>query len=160
MIPSVYDIHKEEYEGLSYGDLCDLALKINEKLSREQCQNILLATVKQNKLKECFNQRAGRITASNFMRACETSFSKPSLSLIKTICYPLEYQFKSKATEWGLHHEDDALQAYKQMENHTHLKVEKAEFHVDPNDNYLGAHKFSSEIKDRGDEAALCFENK
>ncbi|KAG5886716.1 hypothetical protein JTB14_030782 [Gonioctena quinquepunctata] len=70
------------------------------------------------------------------MRACKTSLSKPSLLLIKTICYPLAYQFKSKATEWGLHHEDDALQAYK-LE--TNLKVEKAGFYVDPNENYLGA---------------------
>ncbi|KAG5863323.1 hypothetical protein JTB14_025937 [Gonioctena quinquepunctata] len=125
----------------AYGDLCDLALEINGKLSGEQCQNILLATVKHNKSKEWSNQRAGTITALNFMRACKTSLSKPSLSLIKTICYPLEYQFKSKATEWGLHYEDDALQAYKleQMENHTNLKVQKAGFYVDSDDNYLGA---------------------
>lgn len=140
-LPTMYNIHREEYEVLSYRDLCDLALQVNEKLSVEQCQSILVSTKMQNKSKEWFNQRAGRITASIFKRVCNTSVSKPSLSLVKSICYPLKVQFKSKATEWGLHHEDVAVKAYEleMANNHTNFKVEKSGLHIDVANTFLGA---------------------
>ncbi|KAG0435465.1 hypothetical protein HPB47_018463 [Ixodes persulcatus] len=43
---------------------------------------------------------------------CSTSVEKPSLSLIKRICYPEEHKFSTPATRWGLDHEDEAVQCY------------------------------------------------
>nr|CAI5847390.1 unnamed protein product [Callosobruchus analis] len=58
------------------------------------------------------SQHSGRITASNFKRTCRTSVLAPSLSLIKIICYPTSFLFKTKATVWGITHEAQALKTY------------------------------------------------
>lgn len=87
---------KKEYEVFTYSDLCSLALQENEKLTDQQRQDILVATVNQNKSKEWFNQRKRRITVPNFKRACKTSISKPSLSLVRTVYYPLTVNLSRK----------------------------------------------------------------
>ena len=57
--------------------------------------------------------RMGRITASNFHRACRTNPETPSLSLVKDVCYGS--QFKSDATSWGKANEKRALNQYTQV---------------------------------------------
>ncbi|XP_044744099.1 uncharacterized protein LOC123306265, partial [Coccinella septempunctata] len=70
-------------------------------------------------------KRAGRITASKFKAVCRTNKESLSLSLIKSICYPVNASFTSKATDWGLRHENVAVGEYqKQMEEkHEHFSV-------------------------------------
>lgn len=69
-------------------------------------------TLTQYKSKLWFRYRAGRITASRMKAVCRTDHSKPSQSLIKSICYPKHVSFKSKATTWGCTHEKAARRRY------------------------------------------------
>lgn len=73
---------------------------------------VLEATKKQSKSMDWYKYRAGRITALNFKAVCRTSIEKPSLSIIKNICYPVKTNFKSKEITWGLDNEDLARQQY------------------------------------------------
>lgn len=66
----------------------------------------------QSKCAKWFAYRAGRITASVMKAACSTSIEKPSLSLLKRICYPEESKFSTPATRWGVEHEAEAMQCY------------------------------------------------
>ncbi|KAJ8973105.1 hypothetical protein NQ317_006331 [Molorchus minor] len=50
----------------------------------------------------------------------ELKVEQPSLSLLKTICYPLRSTFSTKATIYGCVHEKEALQAYTERMCVTH----------------------------------------
>lgn len=53
---------------------------------------------------------------------CRTNKNNPSLSLIKTICYPENIKFTTKATSWGISHEKDAVDAcIQEMEKEKHV---------------------------------------
>lgn len=43
---------------------------------------------------------------------CRTNPTNPSLTLLKSICYPLNVLFKSKITEWGIKNEPNAREEY------------------------------------------------
>lgn len=130
-IPSVtisnifQNLYNEEYESLYSEQLIQLTGQyVQLYLTEVECTQIEEVTRAQAKSNEWFNQRAGRITASKLKQVCRTSLSKPSLSLIKQICYPLKFQFKTKATEWGIRSETKALQAYEQEMRTAHENVE------------------------------------
>ncbi|KAL1483792.1 hypothetical protein MTO96_032958 [Rhipicephalus appendiculatus] len=55
---------------------------------------------------------------------CHTNIEKPSVSLLKTICYPEKQSVQTAATRWGLAHEADALKAYKANEGSKHQDFE------------------------------------
>ena len=57
--------------------------------------------------------RAGRITASNFHQICHTNPGKPSLSLIKQICYGCS--FHSAATDLGIRQGKRALDEFRKV---------------------------------------------
>lgn len=81
-------------------------------------------TIKQSKSYNWFKLRAGRITASKFKSACATSTEKPSLSLIKGICYPPKMLFKTKQLTYGLDHEEKARNDYqKYMGTTMHINI-------------------------------------
>ncbi|KAK4885293.1 hypothetical protein RN001_001564 [Aquatica leii] len=139
---SLYNnLYKEEHQNKSYEELAELASKIPQFITNEECETIELATKSQSTCKEWYNQRSGRITASRFKAVCRTSLSKPSISLLKTICYPLMYTFSSKATKWGLSHENDAFQEFcsLQMLTHEDFVVEKCGFIINPTFPQFGA---------------------
>ena len=50
-----------------------------------------------------------------------TNSVMPSVSLIKSICYPESYRFSVEATKWGCRHEKLALDAYRVMKEKQHL---------------------------------------
>ena len=50
-----------------------------------------------------------------------TNSDMPSVSLIKSICYPESYRFSTEATIWGFQHEKLALDAYRVMKENQHL---------------------------------------
>ena len=82
-------------------------------LTLEECQAIEKETRKQANSKVWFQQRAGRITASQMKSACHTNPSKPSKSLVKTVCYPEEHKFSTAATRWGIANELKAREVYR-----------------------------------------------
>ena len=70
-----------------------------------------------------------------------TDPDQPSLSLLKSICYPELQRFSTKATTWGCQHEKDALTAYKTKTaaSHGNLNVTLCGFFVSSEHPFLGA---------------------
>lgn len=112
VLPSVFNIFDPNNIQKSYPELMKMAKVLNISLSEEQVNSIEVATRKQSENNNWYIQRAGRITASKFKSVCKTNQCKPSLSLIKSICYPTKMIFHSKATSWGIHHENNAVEEY------------------------------------------------
>ena len=52
------------------------------------------------------------ITASNFKSAVRTDPDKPSISLVKKLCYPQQHAFSTNATRWGCDHESTAVEEF------------------------------------------------
>ena len=59
-----------------------------------------------------FTEQAVRITASNFKCAVQTNPNKPSISLVKKMCYPQQHAFANSATRWGCEHEVTAVDEF------------------------------------------------
>ncbi len=108
-------------------------------LSAEEIIQVEKVTRAQSQSKTWFDQRAGRITASRMHRVVHTSRSSPSLSLIKTICYP--EIFSSKATDWGCTHEERAQIRFVnyQMPFHDSLSVSASGLFLNGMWPFLGA---------------------
>ena len=119
------------------------------------CQNIsreITITEKQRKIVEketryqassqlWFSFRAGRITASKIKAATATNYLKPSMSLLKAICYPQEMRFSTPATRWGIEHEEVAKKKYYQLQSamHTDLSVIECGLFLSTDNPFLGA---------------------
>ena len=115
---------------------CNLHFGSRESLF-EHCKSLKLSllageileverqTRKQSLSKTWYDQRAGRITASIMHIVVHTSLCSPSLSLVKTICYPEVFSFSSPATDWGRTHEQLALKRYlsNEMAHRDYLSV-------------------------------------
>ena len=88
-----------------------------------------------------FRMRTGRITASNFKRACHTDPANPSKSLIMSICYPEALRFSTVATRWGCRHEHVALEMYTHMfgGEHEDFRVSKCGLFISTEYPFLGA---------------------
>lgn len=112
ILPSLFNIFREDNVNKSYGELIQTGEAVNLNLSEDEINAIETATRKQNKIENWYIQRAGRITASNFKAVCRTHKRTPSLSLLKIICYPTRVLFSTKATLWGISHEDVAVEKY------------------------------------------------
>jgi len=105
--------HKEN-QGISLQDLikaCD-AFYDMVSLTPEEAHMVELKTREQSKCKLWYEQLADCVTASNLRKVLHIDFSSPSVSLLKTICYPGPKNFYSKACDHGLSHEADALHVY------------------------------------------------
>ena len=114
---------------------CDLVI------TEKQANNVEVATREQTQSKMWFRYRTGRITASRFKAAVCTDMSQPSLSLIKSICYPESYRFSTCATNWGCDHEKTARQAYqeKSIEKHLNLTISDRGLVIHKDYPHLGA---------------------
>ena len=88
-----------------------------------------------------FQQRAGRVTESKLKTAVCTNKSQPSMSLIKSVCYPESDCFKSKATSWGCEHEKTAIEAYVAQETSKHKRFEISDngFVIHPSYPFMGS---------------------
>ena len=98
----------------TYSDLVHLAqAKMSSyKITNEEIQNLEQATQLQSKCRLWSAHRAGRITASNFKSAVRTDPCKPSVSLVKKICYPQQHVFSNSATRWGCEHEATTVEEF------------------------------------------------
>lgn len=101
------------------------SLNVDLSISKEEQNAVEKKTANQSNSNSWFKYKAGRITASNFKSACRTSIDRPSLSLIKSICYPLKVSFKTKQVIYGIEHEDVARKAYEKLmkANHQNLVI-------------------------------------
>lgn len=110
-------------------------------VSPQQAEIVELATRKQSADKQWFSFRSGRVTASRLKRVCRTQLSKPSVSLVKDICYPANHAFYSKATQWGCDHEQTARQQYCDLMNDTHenFAIRESGLSLHPDMPFFGA---------------------
>ena len=86
---------------------CDLVAKCDEVynnyvLTSDEAKLVERHTKEKSKSCVWFQQRSGRVTASKLKSAISTDPSKPSTSLIKSICYPDKCRFFSSACMTGV----------------------------------------------------------
>ena len=91
-----------------------------------------------------FSFRQGRVTASAFKKACITSINNPSLSLIKSICYPaVKSILKISSIDYGVKHEAEARAAYtkfmKKSGIHKNFSIREAGFVISKQSPEFGA---------------------
>ncbi len=140
---SLQSLYKQEHESLNVEELETLCKETftSMNISRANADKIAELTKQQSKTKLWYYQRAGRITASKAKACFATSCEKPSMSLIKSVCYPNLYKFTSKKTEWGCCHEKNANSFYKNVfsKNHANLSVTATGFHISHTHPFIGA---------------------
>lgn len=109
-LPVLFDIHHKKYEKESLEDLILLGKRVTMEVDRNMASEIESRTQGQSKSAEWYRQRTGRVTASVFKNVCHTTIAKPSVSIVKTICYP--NKVPTRAMKWGIEHEETAISAY------------------------------------------------
>ena len=115
-LPTTLDgLYSEQLRSMSFIELLIRADEVFKEMScsKEQAVNVEESTREQINSKLWTKMRAGRITASNFDQMCHTNPAKPSLSLIKQICYGSNFQ--SAATDWEIRQEKRALDEYRKV---------------------------------------------
>ena len=138
-------LYKPEYLDSDHTELVKIGegyqSRLSEEMSQEMVDHLEQLTRTQAMSKEWFKYRAGRITASRFKQVLCTNLHRPSLSLLKSICYPETCRFSSKATSWGRDNEKNGLEAYtaKMSIEHEELRVRSCGFYVSLKHPYLGA---------------------
>lgn len=135
-------LYQPEYLESDYTELLKLAEShLHEEVTPAMVDHLAQLTCKQSKSREWFKYRAGRITASRFRQVLHTDCHRPSLSLLKSICYPEIHRFSTKATTWGCEHEKDALIAYKDKMSvsHEELNLTSCGFYLSAEHPFLGA---------------------
>eukprot|EP00794_Sanderia_malayensis_P010417 gene10417-11507_t len=111
-IATIPDLFDKKYLDYEYHDLIKACSDIHITISDEDAKQIELDTKSQAKGSGFFHHRAGRIGASMSKSASHTDPSKPSQSLIKSICYPEIFKFTNAATEYGCQHEKAAIKLF------------------------------------------------
>ncbi|XP_055539395.1 uncharacterized protein LOC129726563 [Wyeomyia smithii] len=89
-----------------------LALSIYAAMEREpvKLHQIEAITTKQKNNKWWFIFRSGRITASVWKEICSTTIAKPSVTLLRRVCYPETVQFSTPSTRYGHKYEETAIE--------------------------------------------------
>ena len=136
-LQSLYDPNNLK---VNFIQLLELTQQFKETVTPAMRDHLEIITRTQAACKKWFKYRAGRITASNLHAVVHTSPQQPSISLLRNICYPDVYSFKSDATEWGCLHEKEALEAYKSAMLHDHegFKIVRCGFFISVESPHLG----------------------
>ena len=126
---------------MEYHELLGACQSVSLNVTQEMADSVEVATRDQSKSKLWYKYRAGRITASRMKAVCHTDASKPSQSLIKTICYPEAFSFTSKATRWGCEHEKQARDIYVKAlkQHHDDFSVTDSGLVINSQWPYIGA---------------------
>ena len=90
---SQLNLYDSKFAYLNYKELFDYCQNVNITVTAE------VTTRKQHLSKNWFHFRTGRITASKIYRVCHAAVTNLPISLIKEICYPESYKFKTQATK-------------------------------------------------------------
>ncbi|KAJ8944604.1 hypothetical protein NQ314_009439 [Rhamnusium bicolor] len=124
-LPLLFNIHDKNHEKKSLEELISVEKSLEMHVTQEMKTEIERRTQGQRKSEEWYRQRSGRITASMFKNVCHSSIINPSLSLIKSVCYPQKVCFSTKETRWGIEHEVTAIHSYysNMHENHENFIV-------------------------------------
>ncbi|XP_070547277.1 uncharacterized protein [Ptychodera flava] len=93
------NLYNDNFANMSLDDLKMQCSSVEIPLENEECKRVEEETRQQAGSNLWFTHRAGRITASKLRAAVHTKPDNPSRSLIKSICYPKEHHFSSKATK-------------------------------------------------------------
>ncbi|KAL0963068.1 hypothetical protein UPYG_G00349270 [Umbra pygmaea] len=115
---SLNKLYKPQFRSLSPQELQAESEKVFAalKITEEQCSVIENETRLQSKCAMWFDQRAGRVTASNIRTACQTDPDQPAVSLLKKLCYPVAYKHQTnnlpQSLKWGIQHEDMVVEEY------------------------------------------------
>lgn len=135
------NLFNEDYIDLSLDELQVKCEAVTLNITEEEARNVELQTRNQSSSSVWFEQRSGRITASQLHAVCHTNPENPSKSLIKRICYPGAYKFSSAATRWGIEHELKARAQYELItyENHHSFGVSDSGLHINPKWPFMGA---------------------
>ena len=102
-------------------------------LSVEQASRVEEDTWQQSNSKVWFEKRSGRVKASQLHSVLHTQLSSPSVSLIKSICYPQKAKILSEACAYGCKHEDEARSIYSSAMKTKHSSL------LDPSSPFVGA---------------------
>ncbi|KXJ23861.1 Chromatin modification-related protein YNG2 [Exaiptasia diaphana] len=132
-IPALTDLFDPENMKLNYVDLLAKCSEINITLSDSELHLIEQDTKDQAQTSAFFTHRAGRIGASQSHSAVHTNSFQPSISLVKSICYPQLFKVTTKATVYGCKNEAKAIDAYStaMSKKHIDLKVTKCGMFID-----------------------------
>ena len=105
----------EQLSKLNFSELLTKADEVFKEIScsKEQAVDVEKSTIEQRDSDLWATMRTGRVTASNFYQVCHTNSAKPSISLIKQICYGSKFQ--STATTGGCWQEKKALHEYRKV---------------------------------------------
>lgn len=136
------DLYNAELLNLNYLELCRYCENISiDLINNTEQANVEKLTRKQSSSNNWFMYRAGRITASKLYAVVHTDEYMPSPSLIKAICYPSKYKFKTVATEWGCNHEEVALQQYCSLmeQFHENFEVRKCGLFISTDSPFIAA---------------------
>ena len=140
--PLSYLFDKELLE-ISYSQLLEKGEEAftNIRISSAQAKALEELTRQQSHSKLWYQYKAGHITASNFKNAVHTNTKKLSSSLIKRICYPESYKFKTASTCWGLDHEKSALSEYsvQNKDKHSNFSLLESGLVINPLYPHFGA---------------------
>ena len=98
------DLYNPKYLELSYPQLLDRCETVFENyfITVDMIASTEKHTRGQSHSKLWFQQRAGRVTASKLKTAVCTNKSQPSMSLIKSVCYPESNVLKGKQLHGGV----------------------------------------------------------
>jgi len=110
-------------------------------LTVQQASRVEEDTRQQSNSKVWFEQRSGRVTASKLHSVLHTELLNPSVSLIKSICYPQRVKFSSEACTYGCKHEDEARYFYSEVmkANHSLFAIKSSGLLLDPTNPFVGA---------------------
>lgn len=134
------DLFNKGYISFTIGELQTMAESVDVSITDSDVESVEMMTRGQSTCKDWFTYRAGRITASKLKDACCTDLCKPSVTLLKAVCYPLERSFKTAATEWGVANEKLAITTYRKLLNdHADVVVEECGFFISPDYPFMGA---------------------
>ncbi|XP_053686365.1 uncharacterized protein LOC128735912 [Sabethes cyaneus] len=107
--------------------LREAALAIYAAMKRDSAKlNAINAiTKKQKDSKWWFTFRSGRIAASVLKEICHTTITKPSVSLLRRVCYPEVTQFSTKSTRYGQKYEETAVNELFASVSDLHINMTK-----------------------------------
>ena len=135
LLNSLYDSEADLADQATVDNKCN-NIFLSYAVTDEQTRNLERDTRHQSASKLWFSHRAGRITSSVFKQCVSTNIEKPSVSLLRKVCYPLSQTFHATATKWGCDHEKDAIKVYMQVQASKHTALELANSGLQINSKY------------------------
>lgn len=102
-------LYKTEYLQFSLEELRQVSDNTNIAYTKDDITFIENITKGQSDNWYWHKIRTGRVTASIFKQVCRTKIMKPSLSLIKQICWPEQTKFHCKEVDYGRQNEKKSV---------------------------------------------------